>query len=259
MRAELQKCREQVYIWGKVHRVSFDPKKEHMVVLHPISGDGDHFKLLGLFVDTKLTMQPAIDDTMSRVHPRVTAMLRTRAHYGSKDLITQFKTHIWGIMEAHSGGIFHACTSQLDRLDSCQRHFVQELGLTEATAFTEHNFAPPVLRRNIGILGLIHKRVIGQCHPDFCTLLPWFADRFGHTPATGHSKQLYDHTLEVHLQRGLHQRSIFAMVDVYNKLPQPVVDCVDVSTFQTQLTKIARERCQGNHPAWIYTFDVRSR
>ena len=65
-----------------------------MVVLHPISGDGDHFKLLGLFVDAKLTMQPAIDDTMSRVHPRVTAMLRTRAHYSSKDLITQFKTHI---------------------------------------------------------------------------------------------------------------------------------------------------------------------
>ena len=139
--------------------------------MHPISGEGDDFKLLGLFVDVKLTMGAAIDDIMSRVHPRITALLRTRGHYNAKDLLSQFKTHIWGIMEANSGGIFHACTSSLDRLDRCQRHFVEELDLTEEVAFTHHNFAPPVLRRNIGILGLLHKRVLRQCHPDFKNLL----------------------------------------------------------------------------------------
>ena len=115
-----------------------------MVVLHPISGDGDHSELLRLLVDTKLTMQAAIDDTMSRVHPGVTAMLRTWAHCGPKDLLTHFRAHIWDVMQAHSEGI-HACISHLERLDSCQRHFVEELGLTEATAFAEHSFAPSVL------------------------------------------------------------------------------------------------------------------
>ena len=59
-------------------------------------------------------------------------------------------------METHSGKFFHACTFQLNRPDNCQRHFVIELGLTEATAFTEYNLGPPVLRRNIGISGLIN-------------------------------------------------------------------------------------------------------
>ena len=30
---------------------------------------------------------------------------------------------------------------------------------------------PPTLRRNIGVLGLIHKRVIGLSHPDFETII----------------------------------------------------------------------------------------
>ena len=59
-----------------------------MDVLHPTSGDGDHCKLLDLFVDAELTMQSAIDDTAPRVHLRVAAILRTRAHYASTDLIT---------------------------------------------------------------------------------------------------------------------------------------------------------------------------
>ena len=259
VKAKLSECKEQVYKWGTTNRVSFDEQKEHLVVLHPIYGDGDHFKLLGLFLDVKLTMRVAIDDIMSRVHPRVTALLRTRGHYGATDLLTQFKIHIWGIMECHSGGIFHACTSSLDRLDRCQKHFVEEIGLAESVAFIDYNFAPPVLRRNIGILGMLHKRVLGQCHPDFDTLLPWFVQRFGYTIQGKHDKQLYNHRLEVQLQHGLFQRSIFAVVDFYNDLPQQIVDCPSVNSFQKQLTKIARERCQVNNPSWMYTFDSRDR
>ena len=58
VRAELQTCREQIYIWNKAHRVSFDPQKEHMVVLLPISGDGDHFKLLGFLWTSNLQCSP---------------------------------------------------------------------------------------------------------------------------------------------------------------------------------------------------------
>ena len=36
---------EQIHLWDKIHRGSFDTKKEHMGVLHPISMEGDHFKL----------------------------------------------------------------------------------------------------------------------------------------------------------------------------------------------------------------------
>ena len=131
------------------------------------------------------------------MRPRIKALLRTRAHYDSKAMIDQYKTHIWGIVETHSGAIFHASTYLLDKLDNVQEHFLHELGISASAAFMEYNFAPPTLRRNIGVLGLLHKRVLGLCHPAFETLLPFFRERIGFNVAGRHNKQLYSHCMEV--------------------------------------------------------------
>ena len=218
IRQQLAESQDEVAKWGIRNRVEFDKDKEHIAVIHPIHGEGDLFKLLGCCVDAKLTMCPAIDKTMSQITPKITALLRTRAYYDVPNLIVQFKTHIWGIMEAHSGGIFHACSSQLDRFDHCQQRFVETLGLSEEAAFRDNNFAPPVLRRNIGILGMLHKRVLGLCHQDFEQLLPWFSQVFGYTVEGRHTKQLYNHVLEVQFHIGLFRRSIFAMTDMIKYL-----------------------------------------
>jgi hypothetical protein len=53
-------CRERVHKWGRTNRVSFDAGKEHIVVIHPIFGEGDPFKLLGCLTDCKLQMQSKI-------------------------------------------------------------------------------------------------------------------------------------------------------------------------------------------------------
>ena len=55
-------------------------------------------------------------------------------------------------MEYHSGAIFHASDTLLERFDSAQRGFLQEIDVSLDAAFIEHNFAPPRLRRNIGML-----------------------------------------------------------------------------------------------------------
>ena len=149
--------------------------------------------------------------------------------------------------------------SHLAKLDDVQRHFLNDIEVSEATAFIDMNFAPPTLRRNIGMLGLLHKRSLGLCHPDFEMLLPWFHSRFGFVVAGRHNKQLYNHALEVTAQVGLFRRSVFAMVDVYNHLPQSVVDSPSVSAFQIHLTHIAKERCKTAMPNWMYTFDKRPR
>ena len=161
-------------------------------------------------------------------------------------------------METHNGGIFHASDTLLHRLDSAQHHFLIEIDMHTATAFTDHNFAPPTLRRNIGILGLLHKRVLGKCHPIFQKLLPFHSDVFGWIRAEEHNKQLYNHILEVHYQQALHRRSVFGMVTQYNKLPQNVVDCDSVSKFQHYLTLMARKRCQDGDADWMHTFSCRS-
>ena len=79
-----------------------------MVVIHPTLGEGDPFKLLGLLVDYKLIMDAGIEKILSQARPKIRAILRTKPHYSVAELITQFKTHVWGIMEIYNGSILHA-------------------------------------------------------------------------------------------------------------------------------------------------------
>ena len=129
------------------------------------------------------------------------------------------------------GAIFHASSYLLQKLDSTQHHFLEEIGVDAATAFVDHNFAPPSLRRDIGVLGLLHKRVLGKVHPVFHRLLPFHADVFGSLRPGEHNKQLYGHILDVHFQHAMHCRSVFGMVYVNNNLPQEVVDSTSVPIF----------------------------
>ena len=160
-------------------------------------------------------------------------------------------------METHNGAIFHAADYLLEKLDSAQRHFLKDLGVSEADAFCDHNFAPPSLRRDIGVLGLLHKRVLGKAHPVFQDLLPFHADVFGNLRANEHNKQLYGHICEVHFQQSLHLRSIFGMVHVYNRIPQDVVDCDNVSAFQKRLTLTVRRSCQEGNEDWMHFYSCR--
>ena len=49
-------CRSRVHKWGRINRVAFDPSKEHVVIIHPIYGSGDPFKLLGCMIDCKFIL-----------------------------------------------------------------------------------------------------------------------------------------------------------------------------------------------------------
>ena len=257
----MEQCRTRVHKWGETNRVALDAGKEHIVILHPTLGEGESFKLLGCLVDCKLQMHDAVDKILAQARPKVNAILRLRQHYEIKELINQFKTHIWSILEIHNGATFHAVTGELSRLDALQKHFLKELNVEEDTAFLEYNFAPPVLRRDIGILGLLHKRVLGKAHPVFQELLPFHNDVFGslREGVGEHTKQLYGRELEVHKQFALYDRSIFVMVYKYNKLPQEVVDTKDVSTFQKMLTNMARRCCENGDENWQLLFHSRRR
>jgi hypothetical protein len=256
--AALQLCRARVHQWGRNHRVVFDASKEHLQIIHPIYGEGDDFKLLGCIVDVKLVMLNAIQDLLAQARPKVKAILRTRSHYDVANLIVQYKAHIWGIFESRNGAIYHAATSHLNRIDSLQRGFLQELGISEETAFLSHNFAPPTLRRDIGMLGFIHKRVLGLAHEKIVDLLPWHVSVFS-IPRAGHNKQLHNNFREVQFQTGLFSRSVFGLVDVYNNLSQTAVDCSSISSFQHYLTHIAKHKCESGDPRWQFCFNTRNR
>ena len=169
-------------------------------------------------------------------------------------MLQQYKTHIWELIECHAGAFFHVVSSLLLKIAQVQESFLHKLDLSNRDAFLKFNFAPTILRRNIGVLGFLHKRVLGLSHPSIEKLLPWYAQRFDEPRNLGHNKQLYGHSVEISHQRSLFNRSIFAMVDIYNNLPQEIVDASSVKIFQSLLTKVAKERCLRGDPDWTMSF-----
>ena len=88
VKTELDKCKKNVHKWGATNRVSFDPIKEHVVILHPTVGHGETFRLLGCMIDTDLRMHSCIEQLLSKIRPKITVILRIRGYYNVPDLIT---------------------------------------------------------------------------------------------------------------------------------------------------------------------------
>ena len=113
-----------------------------------------------------------------------------------------------------------------------------------------YNFAPPSLRRAVGIFGFLHKRVLGICHPALCEALPFT----GHALPRWRSKALESFSAEVKGHYVLYGRSLWKYILIYNLLPQGVADLKDVHTFQSKLTHMAKERAATNDPHWRDAF-----
>ena len=159
---ELREIQTRTHEWGVRNQVEFDPSKKHLKVLHPSRGVGDDFKMLGTLFDTALSMKPCLESVLDRTRPKIRALLRLKDLYSVSSMLNQYKSHIWGITEYSNGVLILAPPSQLQRLDKLQRWYLHELGLSDKEAFVDHNFAPPSLRRAIGILGFLHKRVLQE-------------------------------------------------------------------------------------------------
>ena len=177
------------------------------------------------------------------------AILATRGVYSVKDMLRQFKAHVWCILEASNVAIYHASATHLESLDNVQSHFLRELGISVESAFLEHNFAPLKLRRDISALGLLHKFQLGEAHPDFEKLFVKrveqidFRTRYS---ARRHTKQIH----EVTGNSFYFNHSLFGVVRVYNVLSQGAVDMLTVSAFQKVLTEHARHKCRIGDLFW---------
>ena len=69
-----------------------------------------------------------------------------------------------------------------------------------------------------------------------------------------HSKALDPFSGGVIFQRRLYERSLYACILMYNKLPQATVDLPTVSAFQAQLTHLAKNRVTLDPENWRSSF-----
>ena len=162
------------------------------------------------------------------------------------------------LLEASIVAIYHAAPSNLQVIDDLQLRFLRALNLPEEAAFLEFNLAPLQLRRDIAVLGLLHKIQLGEAHQDFELLFPkMVGSHVGNTRrnARRHGKQFWEQDGNT----DYFNRSVFGALRVYNLLPEYVVNSNCVQQFQTLLTKDARFQCRHGNPAWarIYTTGLR--
>jgi len=137
-------------------------------------------------------------------------------------------------------------------LDAVQRRFLREIGVTEQQAFVRFNLAPLQLRRDIAMLGLLFKAATGQAHPTLCAIFPkavlpppYYATR---AASNRHGLQLFSRCDGSHTSRL--GRSIFGLIEVFNALPPSLMEAGNVSQFQANLQRLARQRCEAGDPHW---------
>ena len=259
--AGMEQCQANVHEWGSANRICFDPTKEEFAVLHHVHGSGPDFRLLGPTIDAKLVMREAVGKVVRTTRPKLRSMLRSRRFYPTADLVLQFKAHILSRVESVTSAVYHASSTVLAPLDRLLDSFLGEIGVSRSDGFLLFNLAPLCLRRDIAMLGLLHKCSIGDAAPSLCSLFPpapldQNQSRYSTRLATRrHDRQLLERCQGQHLD--IMARSIFGLSRIYNLLPQAVVDSSGVTIFQSQITNLAREACREGGTNWCNCFSPR--
>ena len=148
--------------------------------------------------------------------------------------------------------------SSIEVVDRIQRGFLDEIEVNEFTAFMSFNLAPLSLRRDIAMLGMIRRTVLGEGPAHF--------QRFFYAaPSTArrsashqrHNRQLYEYRHGDYLD--MVRRAALGAASVYNLLPQEIVDAESVKLFQRSLQDLARYVAASKRPEWQQLFSTRHR
>ena len=77
------------------------------------------------------------------------------------ELIGHCKSHVLSVMEYRTPAIYHESTTSLRPVDQILRSFLRQLGVSGMAALVHFNLAPLSSRRDIPMLGLIHRTLLG--------------------------------------------------------------------------------------------------
>ena len=270
---DLRKAQTELHSWGRANQVKFDAGKEGFAILsrRPGHAEGADFRILGIVFDNSLTMATAIDELVKDCKWKIHSLLRCQRHFDIVGTVSLYKGRVLPFIEHRTSAIYHAADSLIKRVDSIQRHFLDKLGTTERAALFDYGLAPLRVRRDIGLLGLIHRTVLGGGVRHF----EEFFSRSGAAPPAGnwekHNHQLREYgndessnVLSYFFENGRGEaqkfisRSALGLVKVYNHLPRCIVDgTTSVKQFQSLLQDLVKQRASAGHADWQEIFSPR--
>ncbi len=193
------------------------------------------------------------------------ALLKVRRFFTTPELFRMYKCQVLSYIESSTPGLYHAAPSVLDRIDRVQRRFLRETGFSEVEALVRYRLAPLPSRRDMAMLGALHKVTLGLASAQLRELFPvqgqvqepflrqrlryWrpLHDKQLRTPASASSTEVM-------------KRSLFGLALCYNLLPQDLVSLTSVKLFQKHLQLGLRKCAESGVEDWqLFFSSVRKR
>ena len=238
--------------WGAANSVTFDASKEEFMIISTTEPLGGPIKLLGIEFDNRLLMNIAAHNCAKKAAWKTKSLLRARRFYSIIDMLMLFKSHVLSFIEYRTAGIHFASTSVLKEVDEVQTRFLRELELTEESALMNFNLAPLSTRRDIAMLGVIHRAALRegpqQLWKFFRLALPASSNARNSRHRSVHSMRLEEWPAGRNLD--IIRRSALGSIRVYNLLPADVVLHKTVKQFQQALSGLVKDRVVAGDSRW---------
>ena len=97
----------------------------------------------------------------------VKAIPRTGRFNTGADLVNLYKAQVLSFIEHRTAAIYHACNTSLDELQHVQDKVLDAAGVSALDALRNVVLAPLRVWRDIALLGLIHRTVLGHGSKQF--------------------------------------------------------------------------------------------
>ena len=238
MMRSLDNCQQELHKWGVANQVCFDAAKESQHVISISEPSGNNFRLLGVPFDPELSMVDAVSEIVSAAGWKLKTLLCTRRFYVDADLVVFYKSHLLGYLEYRTPAVYHSTRSVLCRLDAVQTRFLKDIGIDEQTALLRFHLAPLSARRDMALLGLIHRTVLGKGPEQFRVFF-----------------KLEDQSMALQDPRKttkspLIKRSMFGLIAIYNMLPARIRSAESVPVFQKGLQDFMITFAAAGFPQW---------
>jgi hypothetical protein len=189
-------------------------------------------------------MEAAVNEVVVEAGWKLKMVIRTKRFYTDGELIVLYKTHLLAYIEYRTPAVYHATREILARLDRVQTKFLQDVGIGATEALIQFNLAPLSTRRDIAMLGVIHRSKLGKGPRHFRNFFK-----------RGVSGKLDDPRKSV--GGDLVKRSALGLIAVYNLLPEHCTKQKTVREFQKTLQQLVKNRATCGAEDWINTLSPR--
>ena len=236
--SNLRACQAELHSWGKANQVAFDPGMESLHIISKTETYGGNFKLLGVDFDPTLDMKEAIHEMEVSAGWKLRMVIRARCYYTTAELVGLYKSHILSFLEYRTAAIYHAKREFLWTVDRIQWRFLQDSGISEGEALMTFNLAPLSARRDIAMLGIIHRSVLNKGPKHFKQ----------HFKAAPGYRRLCDPRESN--KDPIIKRSILGSIAIYNLLPEGIRRRSSVKEFQANLQNLLKRRAADGNEDW---------